>query len=82
MQLPVQARLAALAKKNRTALLCMTKKRRDAPSIGSLVSIRGEARAQKTGFDKFTWEIHILKDKRRGPGWSYEEESKGVEGLC
>ena len=82
MQLPVQARLAALAKKNRTALLCMTKKRRDAPSIGSLVSIRGEARAQKTGFDKFTWEIHILKDKRRGPGWSYEEESRGVEGLC
>jgi recombination protein RecA len=82
MQIPVQARLAALAKKNRTALLCMTKKRRDAPSIGSLVSIRGEARAQKTGFDKFTWEIHILKDKRHGPGWSYEEESRGVEGLC
>ncbi len=82
MQLPVQARLTALAKKNRTALLCMTKKRRNVPSIGSLVSIRGEARAKKTGFDKFTWEIHILKDKRRGPGWSYGEESRGVEGLC
>jgi recombination protein RecA len=82
MRLPIQARLVGLAKKNRTALLCMTKKRRDDPSIGSLVSIRGEARARKKGFDKFTWEIRILKDKRRGPGWSYEEESCGVEGLC
>jgi recombination protein RecA len=80
--LPVQARLTALAKKNRTALLCMTKKRRDAPSIGSLVSLRGEARTKKIGFDKFAWEVHILKDKRRGPGWSYEGESRGVEGLC
>lgn len=82
MRLPVQARLAGLAKKHRTALLCMTKKRRDDPSIGSLVSIRGEARARKNGFDKFTWEIRILKDKRRGPGWSYKEESRGVDGLC
>jgi recombination protein RecA len=82
MRLPVQARLAALAKKNRAVLLCMTKKRRDAPSIGSLVSIRAEARAVKTGFDKFTWEIRVLKDKRRAPGWSYGEEIRGVEGLC
>lgn len=80
--LPVQARLTALSKKHRTALLCMTKKRRDAPSIGSLVSIRGEARTRKVGFDKFAWEVHIVKDKRRGPGWSCEGESKGVEGLC
>jgi recombination protein RecA len=82
MAIPVQARLAGLAKKHRTALLCMTKKRRDAGSIGSLVSIRGEARVEKIGFDKFRWEVQILKDKRRGPGWSYEEESRGVEGLC
>lgn len=82
MRLPVQARLAALAKKNRAVLLCMTKKRRDAPSIGSLVSIRAEARAVKTGFDKFTWEIRVLKDKRRAPGWTYGEEIRGVEGLC
>jgi len=77
-----QARLAALAKKNRTTLLCLTKKQRDMPSIGSLVSIRAEARTRRAGFDKFTWEIHILKDKRKGPGWSVEGESRGVEGLC
>jgi recombination protein RecA len=82
MQIPVQARLVGLAKKHHTALVCMTKKRRDAGSIGSLVSIRGEATVEKVGFDKFRWEVRILKDKRRGPGWSYSEESRGVEGLC
>ena len=82
MQIPVQARLAGLAKKHRTALLCMTKKRRDAGSIGSLVSLRAEAHVKKTAFDRFRWEVRVLKDKRRGPGWSYEEEGRGVEGLC
>jgi recombination protein RecA len=82
MQIPVQARLAGLAKKHRTALLCMTKKRRDAGSIGSLVSLRAEALVKKIGFDKFRWEVRVLKDKRRGPGWSYDEEGRGVEGLC
>ena len=82
MQIPVQARLAGLAKKHRTAFLCMTKKRRDAGSIGSLVSLRAEARVEKLGFDRFRWEVRVLKDKRRGPGWSYDEEGRGVEGLC
>jgi len=26
--------------------------------------------------------VRVLKDKRRGPGWSYDEEGRGVEGLC
>ena len=82
MRIPIQSRLVGLAKKHRTALLCLTKKRRNVPSIGSLVSIRGEAGVKKTGFDRFTWEVHIIKDKRRGPGWSYESDSRGVEGLC
>jgi recombination protein RecA len=82
MPIPVQARLAGLAKKHRTALLCMTKKRRDAGSIGSLVSLRAEAHVKKTAFDRFRWEVRVLKDKRRGPGWSYNEEGRGVEGLC
>ncbi|UCG51685.1 MAG: recombinase A [Candidatus Latescibacterota bacterium] len=82
LRIPVQSRLVGLAKKHHSALLCLTKKRSEAPSIGSLVSIRGEAGVRKTGFDRFTWEVQILKDKRRGPGWSYEDECRGVEGLC
>jgi recombination protein RecA len=78
----VQSRLAGLAKKHRSVLLCLTRKKRDEPSIGSLVSLRGVTRVKKTGFDRFTWEINVTKDKRRGPGWSYAETLRGPEGLC
>lgn len=82
LRIPVQSRLVGLAKKHHSALLCLTKKRSEAASIGSLVSIRGEAGVTKTGFDRFTWQVKILKDKRRGPGWRYAEERSGVGGLC
>jgi recombination protein RecA len=82
ISVPVQSRLVGLAKKHHTALLCLTKKRSEAPSIGSLVSIRGETRVKKTGFDRFTWEIRVTKDKRHGPGWSHTATCRGPDGLC
>jgi len=82
IRVPVQSRLAGLAKKHRSVLLCLTRKKRDEPSIGSLVSLRGVTRVKKTGFDRFTWEVRVTKDKRRGPGWVYEETFRGPEGLC
>jgi recombination protein RecA len=77
-----QTRLAGLAKKHHTALLCLTRKQRDASSLGSLVSLRGESRIKRTAFDRFTWELHIIKDKRRGPGWRHAEVCRGPDGLC
>jgi recombination protein RecA len=82
IRVPVQSRLAGLAKKYRAVLLCLTKKKRNAPSIGSLVSLRGETCVKKTGFDRFTWGIRVTKDKRQGPGWGHEETCCGPEGLC
>jgi recombination protein RecA len=82
VRVPVQSRLAGLAKKHHSVLLCLTRKKRDEPSIGSLVSLRGVTRVKRTGFDRFTWEIDVTKDKRRGPGWRYEETFRGPEGLC
>jgi recombination protein RecA len=82
VRVPVQSRLAGLAKKHRAALLCLTKKKCDEPSIGSLVSLRGETHIKKAGFDRFTWTVHVTKDKRQGPGWTYEETCRGPEGLC
>ncbi len=82
IRIPIQSRLAGLAKKHHTALLCLTKKRSEAPSIGSLVSLRGQAGLKKTGFDRFAWAVHIIKDKRKGPGWIYEAEGRGPDGLC
>jgi len=39
----IQTRLSGLAKKHHAALLCLTEKSRDNPSLGSLVSLRAEA---------------------------------------
>ena len=35
----------------------------------------------RTGFDEFTWDVDIVKDKRRGPGWSHSGPCRGPEGL-
>jgi recombination protein RecA len=82
IRVPVQSRLAGLAKKHRAVLLCLTKKRSDEPSIGSLVSLRAQTHVKRSAFDRFTWEVCVTKDKRQGPGWRHEETCRGPEGLC
>ena len=82
MPLHAQTRLVGLAKKHATALLCITEKMSHRPSIGSLVSLRAEAlRTQKIGC-RFQCELRVLKDKRRGPGWTHREVCRGPDGLC
>ena len=82
MHMAVQSRLAALARKHHTALLCLTRKKRGAPSLGPLVSLHGEGRITRTAFNRFDWEIRVVKDKRGAPGWSHTESCRGTDGLC
>lgn len=77
-----QTRLAGLAKKYHSALVCLTRKARQAPSLGSLISLRAEINKKRTSFDRFTCELRIVKDKRRGPGWRHVEVCRGTDGLC
>ena len=77
----VQSRLSGLANTHQSAVVCLTRKKSDAPSIGSLISLRGDTSVTRTSFDEFTWDIEIVKDKRRGPGWSHSGLCRGVEGL-
>lgn len=77
-----QTRLAALAKRHATALVCLTHKGAQQPSLGSLVSLRAEAvRVGRRG-RRFRCEARVLKDKRHGPGWTHAELCDGPEGLC
>ena len=78
---PLQTRLLGLAAKHDTAVLFLTEKQREAPSFGSLVSLRAQAVRRRTAQDKFSCEAHIIKDKRRGPGWSHSEIRHGPAGL-
>ena len=78
----LQSRLAGLARKHDTALLCLTEKDAQKASIGPLVSLRLEAvRGKRTG-DRFHCEWRVLKDKRRGPGPSGQEVCRGPDGVC
>lgn len=78
---PLQTRLTGLAQHHGAALLCLTEKPTEAPSIGSLVSLRGEARRELAPDGSFLCTLTVLKDKRRGPGASYVETCHGPAGL-
>jgi recombination protein RecA len=86
LPLAVQTRLAGLATKHRAAVVFLTEKTSEAPSLGPLVSLRLEAaRARKAGPQhqhRFALEARVLKDKRRGLGWRHEELCRAPDGLC
>lgn len=91
---PMQMRLLGLAREHESAVLFLTRKRGGDASLGSLVSLRAEARqepaarqavgegARGAGSGAFTCTARVLKDKRGGPGWKHVEVCRGPDGLC
>lgn len=82
-----QGRLITLAQAHDAAVVCITEKSGDAPSLGSLVSLRAEAIRLHAPEDKDGGErgyhvtLRALKDKRRGPGWTRTTKLRGPPGL-
>lgn len=74
-------RLGTLAQTHEAAVLCLTKTKRDAPSLGSLISLRAEALRRYGPGNEHTVTVRILKDKRRGPGRSHELRRRGPSGY-
>ena len=81
ISVPLQTRLVQQARTHDAALLCLTSKGRGAPSLGSMVSLRGQTSCRRLEVDRFRYQIEILKDKRHGPGWSHTEVCRGPDGL-
>lgn len=83
--MPLLTRLSGLAKKHECAVVFLTEKRPEHPSLGSLISLRGEAVRRRIGASGtepgFDVIVRVSKDKRRAPGWSYEETCRGPLGL-
>jgi recombination protein RecA len=75
--LPLLTRVAGLAQKYDTAVVFLTEKTDDTPSLSSLVSLRANAHSER-----WNVRLNILKDKRRGPGASYVEVCRGSAGVC
>lgn len=69
LSMAAQGRLVGLAQRHDSALVAITERARDAASLGSIVSLRAEAIRRRVGTG-FQLELHALKDKRRGPGWT------------
>ena len=80
--MPLQTRLTGLAHRHHTALVCLTEKNAAAFSLGSLVSLRAHAEKKRVADNRFACALRVLKDKRRGPTWNYEELYTGPAGLC
>ena len=81
LPLAAQTRLAGQALVHGTLILCLTAKTEDEPSLGSLVSVRAHAQRIRRGDGRFTCRVHVLKDKRRGPGWRDEVCCRGPDGV-
>ena len=78
--IPLLARLASLAQRNHTAVVFLTQST-GTSSLGSLISLRVRARRQRVAADRFRCWLEVLKDKRRGPTWGYEEVCRGAPGM-
>jgi recombination protein RecA len=77
----VVSRLAGLAERHDTAVLCLTEKRRDAPSLGARVALRAEARRRVMPDGRYACTVDVFRDRRQGRTWSHEELLTGPEGL-
>jgi recombination protein RecA len=83
LPIAAQSRLLGLARRHRSALLCLTQPargRRRTSGLGSLVSLRVSGEVHADGQD-FVCELQALKDKRNGPGWRHRIRCRGSEGL-
>ncbi len=78
---PLQKRLARHAEAHEAAVVFVTDKPPDAPSIGVLASARLQTERRRAGGNRFVCRLEALADKRHGPGWKCEEVYRGPPGL-
>lgn len=78
---PILGRLLGLAQQHRTAVLFLTENRFGVSRLGSLVSLRAQARREQAGPGRFRCILRAVKDKRSGPHWTHEEEGHAPPGL-
>lgn len=80
--MPLQTRLTGLAHRHHAALVCLSEKDSAAFSLSSLVSLRIHAEKKRTADNRFVCALRVLKDKRSGATWGYEDFYTGPAGLC
>lgn len=79
---PLLGRLLRLSENHDSAVLFLTQKRAESPSLSSLIALRAQARWTQTDPHRLHAHFAVLKDKRRGPGQKIQEVYDGPLGLC
>jgi len=79
--MPLLSRLSWLAQRHAAVVLCLTEKPSGSLSLGSLVSLHGEARRTAAEDGSFRWELKAAKDKRQRPAWRTWETCHGPVGV-
>lgn len=78
---PVLQRVTVQARRQRTALVFLTRKQAGEGSLGSLVGLHLQVTRQPQG-DGYVCQAQARKDKRQAPFWQVEERCDGPPGLC
>ena len=79
---PLLGRLARLARRHDSALLCLTTPAPGA-TLGSLIALRGRAFRDATPqADCLRCGIHVSKDRQHGPGRALAASYRAPHGLC
>ena len=77
---PLLTRLVGLARHQDVAVLLLTRKSRETPSLHSLISLRAEARwRMREGRHELC--VQVMKDKRGGSSWTHVETCRGPAGV-
>ncbi|PIW00350.1 MAG: recombinase A, partial [Deltaproteobacteria bacterium CG17_big_fil_post_rev_8_21_14_2_50_63_7] len=76
------SRLVGLSQTHDLAVVILTTKSPEEASLDSLISLRGEARrGESLGGGRFSGQLEITKDKRRGPYWKHRNQYLGPPGI-
>lgn len=78
---PLLSRLLGLAQKHDVAIVCLTEKSSDHPSLDSLVSLRADVFRTRQSPGRFACTLRIAKDKRHAPGWGETLLCRGPAGV-
>ncbi len=85
LPLPAASTLAGHARHLGAVVLCLTRKQAHEPSLGSMVSLRGQVGARVVaggGGPAMEVAVEVLKDKRHGPGRVYRLPPVDIVGGC
>ncbi len=78
---PLLSRLLGLAQKHESAVVCLSAKPPDSPSLDSLVSLRADVFRVRRAPGVFDCVLRVAKDKRHAPGWRHVDTCRGPAGV-